>query len=237
MSPDDAIQPPPGFTTPPPAAAPAIANPWERRAETGAVRAIWDTFVLSLSRPGDLFTGTPRSGGLGAPLAYAVIVGTFGMVVSSLWQLGFRALGMAVSSHFTPEAVTGDAAEKIAGLAVPIVILVFSPLIITIGSFIGAGLMHLALMILGAGRHGFEGTFRALAYAQGPMIFNAVPFVGGLVGWVWTTVLQVIGISKMQETEWWRALIALLLFPCACACIGVIAAFAIAAMVAGRAGS
>jgi hypothetical protein len=69
------------------------------------------------------------------------------------------------------------------------------------------------------------------------MVFCVIPIVGGIVGGIWAAVLQVIGISKLQETEWWRALIAILLFPCACALIGIIAAIAIAALVAAKAGA
>lgn len=228
MYPDDAIQPPPLST------APLVANPWERRAETGAVRALWDTLVMSLSRPGDLFRGTPRTGGLGTPLAYAVILGTVGIVAQSLWQIGFHALGAVLSSRLNPETASPAAHGGIFMIAVPFAVLVLAPLIITVSLFIGTGLTHLALMMLGGDRHGFEGTFRGLAYAHGPMVFYVIPIVGAIVGSIWAAVLQVIGISKLQETEWWRALIAILLIPCACGLIGIIAAIAIAALIASK---
>ena len=226
MYPDDAIQPQPL------SAAPPVANPWERRAQGEAVRALWDTLVMSLSRPGDLFRGTPRSGGLGAPLAYAAILGTVGIVAQSLWQIGFRALSALLSSRLNPDAASPSAHGEIFTLAVPFVVLVLSPLLITVGLFIGAGLTHLALMMLGGDRHGFEGTFRGMAYAHGPMVFYVIPLVGVVIGGVWAAVLQVLGISKLQETEWWRALLAILLFPCASAMIGIIAAIPIAALIA-----
>lgn len=230
MYPNEPLQPPPGFTASP------APNLWEHRAESGLAAALWNTLVASLSRPGDLFSGTPRAGGLGRPLAYAVILGTTGMVASSLWQIAFNALGLAVSYRCTPESESSAAAGVAASLVAPFLSGVLAPLLITAALFIGAGLTHLALMILGAGRYGFEATFRSLAYAHGPMVFYVVPFVGGLVGGVWSGVLQVIGVSKLQETEWWRALIALLLFPCACALTGIIAAVAITALVASHAG-
>lgn len=228
---NDASQPPPM------SAAPTITNPWERRAETGVVRALWDTLVMSLSRPGDLFRGTPRSGGLGAPLAYAIILGTFGIAMSLIWQALHFSLPALFSFLFHPDSTPVVTGARMLSFVIAGLVLILSPLFALVTLFVSAGLTHLGLMVMGGDRHGFEGTFRGIAYAQGPTVFHVIPILGGGIAGIWGVVLQVIGVSKIQETEWWRALIAVLLFPCACALTGIIAAIAIAALVTAKAGA
>lgn len=79
-----------------------------------------------------------------------------------------------------------------------------------IGSFINAAIMHVFVYIVG-GRKGYLNTYKAFAYANTPsMLFSWIP-IAGLVGFVWTLVLEVKGIRILHETTTGRAALAVLL--------------------------
>src|SRR4051794_2318411 len=64
--------------------------PWDRRHEIGLVKAFLETLQMVLARPTDAFTAMRREGGLGGPLLYAVIGGTFGAVVQYIYNFGLH---------------------------------------------------------------------------------------------------------------------------------------------------
>ena len=85
---------------------------------------------------------------------------------------------------------------------------------ILLGLFIGAAVLHLFVLLVGAARtsaSGFEGTFRVVAYASTASIAQVIPFVGGLISLVWWIVLAVKGIQRMHRTTSGRAVAAVLL--------------------------
>src|SRR5205823_8909480 len=80
--------PPPVTSTITPAPAPAGPEasaarsglPWDARQTNGFFNAFIETLQMVLSRPTEAFTRMRREGGLGEPLLYAMIGGTFGAV-------------------------------------------------------------------------------------------------------------------------------------------------------------
>jgi hypothetical protein len=105
-----------------------------------------------------------------------------------------------------------------------------------IGLFIGAALVHVFCILFGCATNGFWATFRAVAYAQAPLVFSVlapVPCVGAalsIAASVYTIVLLVWGVMRLQETSGGKAAAAVLATPVllCCCCCGVLA-------VAGRA--
>ena len=89
--------------------------------------------------------------------------------------------------------------------------MILTPLYVIINMFVVSGILHLCLVITGAGRNGFEGTFRIVAFSQSIKLLALVPFVGGFVGWFWHFIVQVIGLREMHETSSLRTIIAMLL--------------------------
>jgi hypothetical protein len=77
--------------------------------------------------------------------------------------------------------------------------------------FVTSGILHLCLLIVQAGNHGFEGTFRVVALSQATQILGVVPFIGGIVGAIWFIVVQIIGLREIHETSYLRVIIALIL--------------------------
>src|SRR3989440_8791732 len=218
----------PGTGAPPPqtpastATVPAVGStfaprgglPWDARATKGLFSAFIETLQMVLTRPTEAFTAMSREGGLGGPLLYAVIGGSFGTVFAFIYNFAFRSLNMFPSRH--------NAFENMIGGVGLIFLLIFSPLLVVIGTFIGSAILHLCLMIVGVAKQAYETTFRVVCYGGGsvnPLL--VIPFCGGLIVLIWKIVLYTIGLSRAHETDTGRALIAVLL-PLIVCCGGAI---------------
>jgi hypothetical protein len=84
---------------------------------------------------------------------------------------------------------------------------------------------------VGAGRFGYEATFRATAYSSGPAAFAIFPFFGPLLGLVWGSVLLYIGVREVQRTSNGRAAAGFLLPVVLFVFLGVLAALLLAVLV------
>src|SRR5205823_3061163 len=134
--------------------------PWEHREERGFLNAFIETLQMVLSRPAEAFTAMKTEGGLGGPLLYALIGGCAGAIVSFLFSLGLHSMGLFANRGNSFAALTGMGIGSVA-------FIIFVPVLIIIGLFIGAAVIHLCLMIVGGARKSFETTFRVLAFSQG----------------------------------------------------------------------
>ena len=72
-------------------------------------------------------------------------------------------------------------------------------------------ILHLGVLILG-GRGGYEGTFRVLTYCASTSVFQAIPFIGGLINGIYGLILTIIGFKKVHDFSTGRAFFAIL-FP------------------------
>src|ERR1700737_4115338 len=78
--------------------APRSGLPWDERHTKGFFSAFIETLQTVLTRPSEAFTAMRREGGLGEPLLYAIIGGSFGLVFFFIYQLAFQSLGMFLNS-------------------------------------------------------------------------------------------------------------------------------------------
>src|SRR5215467_5582237 len=81
--------------------------PWEHRQERGFFNAFIETLTMVLTRPAEAFSVMKREGGLGKPLIYALIGGCVGGIVSLLFSLGFRSIGLFADKNYNFPAITG----------------------------------------------------------------------------------------------------------------------------------
>src|ERR1043166_8553402 len=92
---------PPPQTPTPPATVPTMAStsvprgglPWDARESKGLFSAFIETLQMVLTKPSEAFTAMQREGGLGEPLLYAMIGGSFGLVFYFIYHLAFQSLG------------------------------------------------------------------------------------------------------------------------------------------------
>lgn len=88
--------------------------------------------------------------------------------------------------------------------------LVFELVAIAFMIWLGSGLLHLSLTVLGAGSQGFGATFRTACYASAPLLVGIFPGAE-FIGSIWSLVVAVIGLRWTQRTSTGKALLAIFL--------------------------
>jgi len=185
-------------------AAPRSGLPWDERQTKGLFNAFIETLQIVLSRPAAAFTAMKRDGGLGEPLLYAIIGGTFGGVFAVTYNFALRSFAPFGDRH-------GALTHLFGGLGW-IFLLVLTPVFVVVGMFVASAILHVCLMIVGGAKQSFETTFRVVCFAEGsasPLL--VIPFCGGLITGIWKVVLYCIGLARSHETDTGRAVIAVLL--------------------------
>jgi hypothetical protein len=188
-----------------PIEAPTSSIPWEDMASLGFFTAFFRTMKQVLFSPTAFFRNMPVSKGMGSPLLYGVIISFFGTTIGLLAQFALAGF-MGGSSQ-----VEGMQGVNFFQTAFLLIYAFFLPIIIAVGLFIGSAIFHICLLIVGAGKKGFEATFRVLSYASSSQAFALVPFLGGFIIVIYNLVLWTIGFRESHHTTTGRAFIAVLL--------------------------
>jgi hypothetical protein len=189
--------------------APEGSTPWEDMASLGFFTALFRTMKEVLFAPTAFFRKMPVSSGFAPPLFYGVILGFVGGLIAFLLQV---ALSGSMGSFPGGEGVEGvERGIHLFQTTFIIIYAIFLPFLIAVGLFIASGIFHLCLLIVGAGKRGFEATFRVVAYANSTQVFAIVPFVGGFIALIYDLVLWTIGFRESHRTTTGKALIAVLL--------------------------
>ena len=178
------------------------------------------TVRLLVFDPAAAFSGLRADGDLTSPMLFGIIVSWICMLLSQLWNvllsntLG-RALGEMEGLELLFEAPS---------LLELVGVMVLWPVIFVVIVFIGAGILHLCLMMVGAMEKtqlGFEGTLKVYIYATVSWLAMIIPLAGSLVGTLWHFVLLVIGFAKVHRTGQGRSLAAVLI-PAIVCCLCVL---------------
>jgi hypothetical protein len=199
-------------------AVPATGLPWEHRQELGLFKAWFDTVSMLIAKPSEAFTIMRPEGGLMDPLIFGMIGGCAGTIISILFQGLFQSI---------PGMASGNNAFDLFGLGPWGFLLIYAavtPLLLIMGFFIGSGILHLCLMLVGGANRSFETTFRVVCFTVGSAnLFSMIPFCGSLIASVYHIVLECIGLSRAHQTTTGKAVIAVLL-P-VIVCCGICAVF------------
>lgn len=190
---------------------------WEDRDRAGLLQAFSQTWSDATFRPAQFFHALPRTGNLGPALLFAFIIGMVATLVSSFWQYQFWDSFSELSE--TPEL---RGFERLLGEAWSRDMLRFyvisSPLWVLVSILLRAAILHVALIIVGGNRHGWEATFRTVTYSSGPQLFAIIPWCGDVVSFLWQIALAIIGLRAMHETTTARAAWAVALPFVLCCC-------------------
>lgn len=179
------------------------AIPWERRLELGLWRGIKQTITSVLFSPKAIFSAMPVRGGWSEPLAFGLLVGSISSMAASFWEFV-----LAVSGIVQPWW------SAFISLNVPILFLfliLLSPLFVALDLLVSTVIIHLLLFLVRGGKGGFEATARVVAYSQAAMIWSMVPVIGGLLGWLWKTTVQIIGLKEAHEISYGKIIVAFLI--------------------------
>jgi hypothetical protein len=146
-----------------------------------------------VAAPADFFRGIRRQGDFVNPLIFAIICYEISAILGGLLSL----VGVSM----------GDTQ----GFGSFLIGLILAPIGAAIGLFIGAGILHLLVMlIVGSRNSGYEGTFRVSAYSSVTSLVSWIPFIGWIAS-LYGIYLAIIGIREVHTTTTGKAAIVVLI--------------------------
>ena len=191
---------------------------WEDR-PGGFFGDFFSTVWHVLFRSGDFFDRMPTAAGKKAPLSFAVFAGTLVFDLSIFFMACLAVLasstsfGMEFMAAMQQQGIDIQSIPISAVVIVVVVVMALVPLMMAVGLYLGAAILHLFLLIVKGAGGGFEATFRVMAYSTASYIFYFVPYLGQAVGGIWGFILIILGLPKAHQTGVGRVLIAVLVLP------------------------
>lgn len=185
--------------------------PWERREQSGFLTALAETVRIVLLEPALAFSSMKPLGGYGAPLFFAVMLGSLGALADLCYNLALRG-----KSALPLSAMGLDQAAVGAAIGGAIVLL---PILMAVGTFLNAAIFHLLLVVVGGAHKPYESTFRTLAYCSGSAaVIRLLPGCGSIISGIWFLVILIVGLAVVHGIGRGRAALAVLLaFAAVCA--------------------
>ena len=219
------------MSTVPPGPVPPNPLPWEARETRGILPSFFDTLGLLVTRPAEAWARMRESGDSTSPLLFGIAICWLSMAVQGIL---FRFIAVPMLPGFLGRRFGMMSGHTGVGL---IVRLIVGPFIIAIVLFIGAAVLHLCCMLVGAlhtSQSGFEGSLRAVCYSEVSSLASIIPLVGGLIAIVWWIVLAIQGVERLHRTTSGKAAAAVLI-PVVVCCGGlVLVALVVGAALFGR---
>ena len=146
-----------------------------------------------VTAPVGFFRGIRREGDFVNPLIFAIICYEISAILGGL--LGLVGVGMGGTQGFGSFLIG----------------IILAPIFAAIGLFIGAGILHLLVMlIVGSRNSGFEGTFRVGAYSAVTSLVSWIPVIGWIAS-LYGIYLAIIGIREVHTTTTGKAAIVVLI--------------------------
>jgi len=151
-----------------------------------------------LFHPEEFFANLGREG-WAAPLTFALIVASAGMLCSLFWHL----LVLAPRDQGLGDAV-GLAASLGLDPAWLMVLMAGAPLLVLFDLAVGGLCWWGSVALVGADRE-FTPSWRIFGYAHAGMALGVIPFFGMLVAAIWILVLLYYGVKQVYGVSAWRA--------------------------------
>ena len=189
----------------------------------------WPLLALAAGLPGLVLSGAPT-----LALLYGLVFKIIGSIFSVYWQS--NALQNLESNMQEMPAAWREAFRMVLEnpiIASPETQLFIAPFIGIFLLFFNSMLFHVAMMITGAAKNGYETTFRVVAYAESSAIFYAIPMVGGTIAVVYWLVLIIIGNREAHRAPGGQVIAAVLLPLFLCLCLFSISLFTFASALIG----
>jgi hypothetical protein len=180
---------------------PLVPPPFEQLDRYGFFHGLYLTIKLVLLSPRLFFSVMPVGGGLAKPLTFTILL----TMIQGLFQYFWELAGLSTSIGPGGADTVGGGSGTVGAL----MMLLLMPAFIAAGQFAVTGVYHLLLILMHADNKGFEGTFRALAYANAPLVLGIFPMpVSGIeIGWMfiaalWGLFLTIIGLRYIHNTTY-----------------------------------
>jgi predicted Zn finger-like uncharacterized protein len=187
-----------------------VPPPFEQLDRYGFFHGLFLTLKLILLSPRLFFSVMPVGNGLSKPLTFAILISLIQTVVQYAWGVAGLTPGVDVTAQGF-QAVPYDTTNGLFEL-------LLTPAFVALTLFVIAGFYHAILSMLKAGDKGFEGSFRAVAYAYAPMMTGIIPMftVEFMAAWmflyaIWGLILTAIGLKYIHKTSYTKVIPVLLL--------------------------
>lgn len=160
---------------------------------------------------------------LGESIKYYAVIAAISAALNTLL------FALAFGTMFGQLGTMMGASAGVAGAIVFFVILFIFGII---GAFISGAIFHIFVYLAG-GRKGLTQTIKAVIYGSTPgLLIGWIPFIG-MIGGLWSLVLEIIGIRQLHEMTTGRAVLAVVIMLVVLVVMTVLLAAVIAAFVFG----
>lgn len=163
---------------------------------------LWRVFSGVLFSPTVFFRGV-KDTALKEALIFGILTGSMGFMFSLFWEFLFLSQDGSYITKLFPQITSIN--DFFMGM------IICSPLIVLISALIRALVVNASLSILGGASRGFEGTFKVMLYSNAASVFSLVPYIGGIIVFIWSLAIIVTGIREIHETSNGKAVSALIL--------------------------
>jgi len=137
---------------------------------------------------------------------FVVILTIFAVIISILLGVAFSLFAAMLGMLGVPMMTLGAAMGPLFAVVFFILTLVSG----IIGVFIGGLWLHIWVYLLG-GREGVEQTIKALMYGVTPgYLLGWIPIVG-IIGGIWSLIVEIIGIRQLHELSTGKAVLAVII--------------------------
>lgn len=166
---------------------------------TDPVQSFVDTVRDLATRPASFFNRIARQGDFVNPLVFALICAVVSAVIAGF--LGVLGALVGIGNNSIGGAIGGLVAS-----------IFLVPIFFAIGLFIGAGILHLlVILIIKPMSTNYETTFRVVSYANAAQLVGWIPFIGPLLAAVASITLAIIGIREVHSTTTGKAALVVLI--------------------------
>ncbi|MBV9491695.1 MAG: YIP1 family protein [Verrucomicrobia bacterium] len=180
------------------------APSWERGREIGWVRAYFLTIREVLFEPTNTFQRFNPHKGISAPTWFFLVT----IAIQGVFAFGFEALTLPYNRAAVD--LQKQLNLSLVGLLLILpLLLVFGLLLTLIANFVLVGLYHLTLKVLRGASLPYQATYRVVTYSHAAQIFGVVPCLGPIVAMVMFMIAAAVGLQRVHQTEYWKAVLAL----------------------------
>jgi hypothetical protein len=153
------------------------------------VQSFISTVQRVVLQPADFYRGILRRGDFLNPLIFAIICYVVSAILGGLIALAFGNRGFG--------GFVGN--------------IILAPIGAAIGLFIGAGILHLLVMVIvGSRNSGYEATFRVAAYTSVVNLVSWIPFIGWIAS-LYGIYLAIVGVREVHTTTTGKAALVVLI--------------------------
>jgi hypothetical protein len=153
------------------------------------VQSFISTVRSVVLQPADFYRGILRRGDFLNPLIFAIICYVVSAILGGLiaLALGNRGFGGFIGN------------------------IILTPIGAAIGLFIGAGILHLLVMVIvGSRNSGYEATFRVAAYTSVVNLVSWIPLIGWIAS-LYGIYLAIVGVREVHTTTTGKAALVVLI--------------------------